>query len=218
MNNIMIIDDHPLIREGLASIINAQNNMKADLFAESRMEALSLLENLEQKNIPDAAIIDISLKDSNGMDLIEDLKEKYPQLKILVLSMFDETIYAPRALKNGALGYIMKEKVSSELLKALDNILKGKIYLSEAMSEKAILRSFEGGSIKEDTNDILSDRELQVLELIGKGLTTNEIAQQCFLGTKTVESYKSRIKEKLKLKNANQLLKFAVEWLLIHRK
>jgi len=164
--------------------------------------------------------VDILLKESNGIELIKDILCRIPDLKILVISMFDENIYAERAIKAGAKGYIMKESLTKQLLKAIYTVLSGKIYLSEELSTNLINKKM-GNSPEENSEHStirsLSDRELDVFQLIGDGLTTQQIADKTHLGLKTVETYKNRIKEKLNIENSNLLIKKAVEWQIINK-
>ncbi len=208
---ILIVEDHPIVIKGLVQVINKQKNLTVVGVATNKQKALDLIKELK----PDMATIDISLKDSNGIELIKDISTLYPDLPTLVLSMHDESVYAERAIKAGARGYIMKQKVTKELLKAIKMVLTGKIYLSAQMSSELLYKVSKGGNLKKSSIiNTLSDRELEIFEYIGDGLTTNEIAEKTNLGIKTIESYKNNIKEKLNLKNFTLLIKAAVEWKL----
>ncbi len=210
---IFVIEDHPVVVKGLSQVINKQENL---IFCGSTSEAKESFSLIKELN-PDLVTVDLSLKDSNGLELIKDLVSQFPDIKILVISMFDENIYALRCIKAGAKGYIMKEKLTKELIKAINTVLHGKIYLSENMSEKVInqrLNEKDGA----DVIDLLSDRELEIFELIGEGLTTEEIADRLNISIKTVETYKSKIKDKLNLNNFTQLIKSAVEWNIKNKK
>ncbi|HOJ63093.1 MAG TPA: response regulator transcription factor [Spirochaetota bacterium] len=207
------MEDHPVVVKGLSQVINKQENL---IFCGSTSEAKESFSLIKELN-PDLVTVDLSLKDSNGLELIKDLVSQFPDIKILVISMFDENIYALRCIKAGAKGYIMKEKLTKELIKAINTVLHGKIYLSENMSEKVInqrLNEKDGA----DVIDLLSDRELEIFELIGEGLTTEEIADRLNISIKTVETYKSKIKDKLNLNNFTQLIKSAVEWNIKNKK
>src|SRR4030042_3859480 len=205
---ILIVEDHPIVIKGLVQVINKQKNFTVAGIATSKQKALDMIKELK----PDMATIDISLKDSNGIELIKDISSLYPDFPTLVLSMHDESVYAERVIKAGARGYIMKQKVTKELLKAIKTVLSGKIYLSAQMSSELLNKITKGGNLeKSSIINTLSDRELEIFEYIGDGLTTNEIADKTNLGTKTIESYKNNIKEKLNLKNFTQLIKSAVE-------
>jgi len=210
---IFVIEYHPVVVKGLSQVINKQENL---IFCGSTSEAKESFSLIKELN-PDLVTVDLSLKDSNGLELIKDLVSQFPDIKILVISMFDENIYALRCIKAGAKGYIMKEKLTKELIKAINTVLHGKIYLSENMSEKVInqrLNEKDGA----DVIDLLSDRELEIFELIGEGLTTEEIADRLNISIKTVETYKSKIKDKLNLNNFTQLIKSAVEWNIKNKK
>jgi DNA-binding NarL/FixJ family response regulator len=210
---VLIVEDHPIVCRGLSELINKQKDLEVVGIAASRPEAISFLEKLK----PDLITVDISLKDSNGLELIKDMIQINSEFNILVISMFDESLYAERCIKAGAKGYIMKQKLTKDLLKAIYTVLDNKIYLSEELSSQLLITKISG---KDNTDLIntLSDRELEVLILTGEGLTTQEIADKTSLGVKTIETYKNKIKEKLNLKNFNQLIKFAVEWNIQNRK
>ncbi|MCK4797874.1 MAG: response regulator transcription factor [Spirochaetes bacterium] len=214
-NRILIVDDHPIVVTGLTQLLQSQADIEVSGQVSSAQGAIDFLKT----QIPEMMIVDISLENSNGIELIKNILSLQPQINILVLSMHDETIYAERSIKAGAKGYIMKHKVGDELLKAIYKVLNGKTYLSEEMSEKIISSSIKGEKrdIENNIMHILSDRELEVFELIGNGLTTQEISDKLFLGTKTVETYKTKIKQKLNLKNATQLTKYAVEWIILNK-
>ena len=214
-NRILIVDDHPIVVTGLTQLLQSQADIEVSGQVSSAQGAIDFLKT----QIPEMMIVDISLENSNGIELIKNILSLQPQINILVLSMHDETIYAERSIKAGAKGYIMKHKVGDELLKAIYKVLNGKTYLSEEMSEKIISSSIKGEKrdIENNIMHILSDRELEVFESIGNGLTTQEISDKLFLGTKTVETYKTKIKQKLNLKNATQLTKYAVEWIILNK-
>jgi len=207
--SILLVDDHPIMRDGISQLISSQPNLKVCGEAGSARDALNFL----QKHTPDLAIVDISLKDIDGIELIKEIKAGAILFPILVLSMHPETLYAERAIRAGAKGYIMKHEPAEKLLKAIHRVLQGKIYLSPEMSE-TLLDSFLGekpetpGSL----TDRLSDRELEVFNLIGNGLKPTQIAEKLFLSVKTIETYILRIKQKLNLKNASQVLQTAIEW------
>ena len=214
-NRILIVDDHPIVVTGLTQLLQSQADIEVSGQVSSAQGAIDFLKT----QIPEMMIVDISLENSNGIELIKNILSLQPQINILVLSMHDETIYAERSIKAGAKGYIMKHKVGDELLKAIYKVLNGKTYLSEEMSEKIISSSIKGKKKDMENNiiHILSDRELEVFELIGNGLTTQEISDKLFLGTKTIETYKTKIKQKLNLKNATQLTKYAVECIILNK-
>lgn len=207
---ILIVDDHPIVRKGLAQLINQE----PDLFAFGEAEdAQSTLEFLK-KNKPDLAIIDISLKGIDGIELIKKIKERYENLPMLVVSMHDESLFAERALRAGARGYIMKQEAIERMMEAIRRVIKGELYISDRVSANIVKKFIDGK--KENKNspiEILSDRELEVFRLIGQGYRTSQIADELHVSVKTVESYRANIKEKLNLKNATELLKHAVYWL-----
>jgi DNA-binding NarL/FixJ family response regulator len=208
-HKVFVIDDHPLVREGLMRFINLQPDLCVCGEASSSHQALKSIPLLK----PDIVILDLTLAGSNGLDLIKDMKLRSLKPLVLVLSMHDESLYAERALRAGAKGYIMKEEASKEVLKAIHRILAGEIYLSEKMSAKMLHKLADG---KPDSKAVpegaLSDRELQVFQLIGRGRGTREIAEELHISAKTVESYRAHIKVKMDLKNAHELTQHAVHW------
>jgi len=206
---IYIVDDHPLIREGLVRFINLQPDLRVCGEATTSHQALKSIPVLK----PDVVILDLTLESANGLDLIKDMKLRSLKSLILVLSMHDESLYAERALRAGAKGYIMKGEPSKEVLKAIHCILAGEIYLSEKMAAK-MLHKVAGGQSDEKTlpEGALSDRELQVFQSIGQGRGTREIAEDLHISAKTVESYRAHIKVKMNLKNAHELTQHAVHW------
>jgi len=206
---VFIVDDHPLLREGLSRLINLQTDMSICGVAGTAHEALKSIQELK----PDIVILDLTLSGSNGLDLIKDMKSRSVKSLILVLSMHDESLYAERVLRAGAKGYIMKEEASREVLKAIRRILIGEIYLSEKMAAR-MLHKVAGGQSGDKTlpEGSLSDRELQVFQLIGQGHGTRQIAEELHISAKTVESYRAHIKIKMNLKNAHELTQHAVHW------
>ncbi len=207
--SIMIVDDHPIMRAGITQLINQQNDLIVSCEVSSAKEALKELSD----NVPDLAIIDLSLKEISGIDLIKEIKKNHKDLPSLVLSMHSETIYAERVLRAGAKGYIMKHEPAEKLIKAIRKVLKGKTYLSENMSE-IILDRMSGNSSKDTTSLInsLSDRELEVFKLIGEGHKPHQIADILFLSVKTIETYYARLKQKFNIKSASELRKIAISW------
>jgi DNA-binding NarL/FixJ family response regulator len=207
--SIYIIDDHPLLVQGLTDLINAQPDMKVTGTTPEWTVALSQF----QKEKPDVVILDITLKNANGVEVLKNLRVHFPDLKVLMLSMHDESLYAMRALKAGAQGYIMKAAATEKVIVAVRQILSGELYLSEEMSRRAMAtlvgrKKETGGSPLED----LSDRELEVFTLIGEGLTTRQIADKLHLSVKTIETHRAHIKEKLNLKNSTELVQHAIHW------
>ncbi len=205
---ILLVDDHPILRQGLAQLLNQEKDMIVCGQYEEAGKALEAINQLK----PDAAIVDISLKGSSGIELLKNIKVQYPKLLVLVLSMHDEALYAERALRAGAAGYIMKQEATEQVLVALRKIVNGEIYLSERMSSKLMHQLVSGRAT--DTGSLmerLSDRELEIFGLIGEGRGTRQIAEQLHLSVKTIESHRAHIKEKLNLKNATELVHRAIQ-------
>lgn len=207
---VFVIDDHPIVREGLTQLINREPDLAVCGTAEDIYEALKAMQTLK----PDIALADISLKGADGIELIKNLKIRMPALPVLVLSIHDESIYAPRALRAGARGFIMKQEATENVLLALRRVLSGEIYLSKRMANK-MLQQFVGapGTAQKFSIDRLSDRELEVFRLIGQGHGTRRIAEELRLSVKTVESYREHIKEKMTLSDASELVQHAIQWL-----
>lgn len=207
---VLIVDDHPIVRQGLKGLISQAPDLEVCGEAETIFDALKAIEQLH----PDVAVVDISLKGESGVDLIKDVRIRFPDLPVLTLSMYDEAIYAERVLRAGARGYVTKEEASEKVLTAIRCVLSGKIFLSERMSAK-MLSKLVGGRTETPglSVDRLSDRELQVFELIGRGMSTRMIAETLHLSIKTVESHRANIKEKLQIENATELLQQAIHWL-----
>jgi len=207
---VFVIDDHPIVREGLTQLINREPDLTVCGTAEDIYEALKAMQTLK----PDIALADISLKGADGIELIKNLKIRMPALPVLVLSIHDESIYAPRALRAGARGFIMKQEATENVLLALRRVLSGEIYLSKRMANK-MLQQFVGasGTAQKFSIDRLSDRELEVFRLIGQGHGTRRIAEELRLSVKTVESYREHIKEKMTLSDASELVQHAIQWL-----
>ncbi|MCC5907208.1 MAG: response regulator transcription factor [Balneolaceae bacterium] len=206
---IYIVDDHPLMRKGLAMTIDKEMGFEVCGQAESAEIALSDMISLK----PDAAVVDISLPGMNGIELIKNILHQLPELKVLVVSRHDEELYAERALRAGAKGYLMKLEATDILISALHQILKGNIYLSDKIGTKMLMKMASGNAGKSDNPlDLLSDRELEVFELTGKGLSTKDIGKKLHISVKTVESHRANIKDKLHLDTANELMRHAVKW------
>jgi DNA-binding NarL/FixJ family response regulator len=209
MTKIYLVDDHPLMRKGIAMTLDLEMDFEVCGQAESAEEAISDIP--AQK--PDIVVIDISLPGMNGIELIKHLKAQNPDLLMLVVSRHDEDMYAERAIKAGARGYLMKMEAGDVIVNAIRRILKGQLYLSEEINNKLLMGMVTGGQIGHSSPlEILSDRELEVFEQIGNGSTTREIAERMHISIKTVESYRTRIKTKLDISNGNELIKQAVQW------
>ncbi len=208
-HRIFVVDDHPVMRRGYAYLIDAEMDLGICGEAESAREALDRIPETD----PDLAIVDLTLKGMGGLELIKRLQSQHPGVLILVVSMHDETLYADRALRAGARGYIMKSEVESAVGEAIQHILKGGVYVSEELSTKILLQYAGGASGEEESAlERLSDRELEVFEYMGRGFTTREIAEKLALSPKTIDSYRSRIKDKMAVDSNNELTRRAVLW------
>jgi DNA-binding NarL/FixJ family response regulator len=203
---ILVVDDHPIVREGLVGVMNRTPDMTVCAEAETTFQALEALKAAK----PDLAVVDISLGERSGIDLIKDFKIRMPELLIVVHSMHDESLYAERCLRAGAKGYVMKQESPQRLLQAIRRVLRGEISLSETMTKRLLHRFSEKQSAS--PLDLLTDREFQVLDLIGRGHPTREIARLLHLSGKTVQTHREHLKEKLNLKDAIALVKYAVQW------
>lgn len=206
---IFIVDDHPLLRRGLAELINREPDMMFCGEAEDSPSAMKAIAQLK----PDLVIVDISLKGYNGIELIKNIKAFDQKIQVLVLSMHDESVYAMRVLKAGAKAYVMKQEVVDKVMEAVRRIRAGKVFVSERVASRMLDQVVVGGDPAPDSPvDLLSDRELEIVNMIGSGLPTREIAAKLHISIKTVESHRARIKEKLNLQNAIQLVQFCVRW------
>src|SRR4029077_11641075 len=207
---IVIVDDHPLFRKGLEQLIQSEDGFSVLGEANNAPEAMDVIRKLT----PDLAIVDLSMPGANGIELIKNIRAEFPKLPVLVLSMHDESLYAVRALRAGADGYVMKHEAMANVIQAIREIFNGHPYLSPAMAAQVITkfahRQAEGET---DAVDRLSDRELEILELIGKGKEVREIARLLHLSPKTVETHRAHIKDKLDLKNSREVARFALQWL-----
>ena len=211
---VFIVDDHPIVRQGLTALINTEVDLAVCGDAEDSGSALRRIEEIK----PDLAVIDISLNGPDGLDLLKSIRTREANLPVLILSMLDESLYAERALHAGANGYIMKQEATERLLVAIRRILAGEIYLSERMSNRMLHRFAAGGPVgSESPIAELSDRELEVFRLIGEGRGTRQIAEELHISVKTVESYQAHIKEKLLLKNARELVQQAIQWTVANK-
>lgn len=208
---IMIVDDHPLMRDGLSALINNEPDLETCGEADDVEPALKLVRELS----PDLVIIDISLKTGHGIDLVKRLRERNSITRMLVNSMYDESVYAERALQAGAMGYLNKQTAQDTVITAIRTILDGRTYLSPEMTDR-ILKSRIGGVVPPGHSpiDSLSDRELEVLALIGQGNTTGAIAKKLFLSVHTIDTYREKLKAKLNLATAAELNRYAAQWVL----
>ncbi|WP_437187990.1 response regulator transcription factor [Planctomicrobium sp. SH668] len=207
---ILIVDDHPLVRKGMTTLIGVESDLQVVGECAEMQEAIRLVGELH----PSLVIVDISLKSGNGLELIKHLINNYPQVKMLVCSMHDESLFAERCLRAGAGGYLNKDAAASYLVTAIRSIREGRAFVSPAMSEKLLSRIVGGGASNQAPIETLTDRELEVFGLIGNGLTTRQISERLGLSYKTIESYRENIKAKLTLKNAAELNRHAVQWVL----
>src|SRR5215467_13586920 len=205
---IVLVDDHPVVREGLAESINREHDLTVCAQAEDYRAALKAIENTK----PELVVVDLMLKDSSGMELIKDIHARWPRLLILVVSMHDETLYAERVLRAGAQGYITKQQATRDILLAIRRVLSGGIYLNERTASSVLARLAAKQAVTDSITDLLADREMQVFELTGRGLSTREIGGQLHIDIKTVDTYRARIREKLNLKSSSELLQLAIRW------
>lgn len=208
-STVYLIDDHPVLVQGLSDLINNQPDMKV---VGTTAEWTKALEDFKKQQ-PEVVLLDITLKNANGIEVLKNLKVQYPNLNVLMLSMHDENLYAMRALKAGAHGYVMKAAPTEEVISAIRHVLKGEVYVSESiarrmMSQLVGRRKDATGSPLED----LSDRELEIFTLIGEGQTTRQIAEKLHISIKTVETHRAHIKEKLKLESSTELVQHAIHW------
>ena len=209
MARILIVDDHPLVRTGFAQLIGDTYDLEVCGEAGTMADALDLATSLK----PDLAIIDLSLAGGSGLDLIEHIKARDSDILMLVASMHDEALYAERVLAAGARGYVNKQEAQDKIILAIRQVLDGKVYLSERMTERMISGLVDGKSEKRDIES-LSNRELQVFELVGQGISTSKMAEHLNLSVKTIETHQAHIKKKLGLSSAHELTHRAVRWVL----
>lgn len=212
-SQILVVDDHPIVRHGLAELIRRQPDLELCGEAPDASGALRQVETTR----PDLAIIDISLDGDNGIELIKQVKALYPGVKMLVSSMHDETTFAPRVLRAGAHGYICKREAIHNVIDAVRHVLRGEIYLSTRMTTRLLHRAALGEPLDQDPIGSLSDRELEVFEMIGEGLNTQQIARKLRLSPRTVETHRKKIKTKLNLQNSAQLSRCAFQWVQENR-
>lgn len=208
-SKILLVDDHQIVRDGLGQLIRGEADLAVCGEAASAEEAVSAVTRLK----PDLAIVDITLGGVNGIELIKNLKAVRPSLPVLVLSMHDESHYAERALRAGASGYVMKREARAHIMEAIRTVLSGGDYVSDRMQKSIVHQYLHGVGSKETSPiDLLSDREVEVLNLLGSGLSSKDIAHRLHLSQKTVDSHRTHLKEKLNLKGAQELVRFAFDW------
>jgi DNA-binding NarL/FixJ family response regulator len=211
---ILIVDDHSLVREGLRALLSSQPDFEVCGEATGIAEARRLIASTE----PSVVIVDLSLPDGNGIELVKELKARGDEIKVLVLSMHDESLFAERALRAGARGYLGKHEASRTVIEAVRTVLAGKLYFSARLTEQMMHRAFGVSTgLERSPLELLSDREIEVFELIGQGLTVRQIAARLELSPKTVETHREHIKEKLAVKNTTELVRHAVQWALERR-
>jgi DNA-binding NarL/FixJ family response regulator len=208
-SKVFVVDDHPIVRQGLALLINREQDLVVCGEAEDTQSAMQSFMSVR----PDILVVDISLNGPDGLDLLKDVRMRHPDLPVLILSMHDESIYAERALRAGAQGYIMKQEATEKVLVALRRILSNEIYVSERIANR-MLQRYIGNPTSERPSSVadLTDRELEVFRLIGEGHSTRQIAEELHISVKTVESYQAHIKEKLSLRSARELVQHAIQW------
>lgn len=206
---VLVVDDHPIVRQGLALLINRESDLVVCGEAEEMHTAMQEILTTH----PDIVVVDISLSGPDGLELLKSIRTRHPHLPVLILSMHDESIYAERALRAGANGYIMKQEATEKVLEALRRIVNREIYVSDRVANK-MLQQYIGGNALAQRSPVadLTDRELEVFRLIGGGHSTRQIAEELRLSVKTVESYQAHIKEKLSLRSARELMQHAIQW------
>jgi DNA-binding NarL/FixJ family response regulator len=206
---VLIVEDHPITRQGLKALINQQLNLTVCAETDSTAEAVALV----AREAPDLAVVDVSLKGTSGLDLTKVLHEKSPTMPILVVSMHDEALFAERALRAGAMGYVMKQEAGDKIAGAIQQVLRGELYLSARMKDRVLHRFVnkknEGLVFAMDT---LSNREMEVFQLIGNGFSTRQIAEKLNLSSKTIDSYREHLKLKLGLETGGELMRHAIQW------
>lgn len=208
-HSIMVVDDHPIVRHGLVSLLEAENDLDVVDQCDNPRDTL---EKLDEKSI-DVLVMDLSLGGMDGLELIKNIKARFPDVRILVVSIHDEKLFAERALAAGAMGYLGKDAAVKHIVEAVRRVLSEQVYLSEEMSDR-LLRSLVAGGKEEVRSPLerLSDRELEVLRLLGHGKGTRDVATELGLSVKTIETYRENIKHKLDLKDSNEMIRFAVQW------
>ncbi len=209
IRHFLVVDDHPVFRQGLVALIHSQTDYKVASEAGSSEEALKSLEQLT----PDIALVDISLRNDNGLDLVRTMKKIHPDVPVLIVTMHDEIVYAERSMKAGARGLVMKQEAPETILEAIRTVLSGRVYLSERMNNRILESMFAAPKDGENSPiDRLSERETEVLEFIGQGFGATEIARNLALSVKTVNTYQEHLKEKLNLESSADVRRFAVSW------
>ncbi len=207
---VLLVDDHAFVRQGMAAIINEEPDLVVCGEADGVRSAIAAV----AERRPDLALVDLSIREGDGLELVRDLRNRFPEVRTLVLSMYDETVYAERAIRAGASAYVMKAEAAKTVMAAIRSVLRGEVYLSPRMVARLADRGRHGGggvAASPTGPDRLSDRELQVLRCVGQGLSTREIAEELFISVKTVEAHREHIKAKLGLVSSGELLRYAIE-------
>ncbi|MEM1126720.1 MAG: response regulator transcription factor [Bacteroidota bacterium] len=206
---VLVVDDHPAVCEALADTINGKMDMELVGQTQSAEQALHLVEQME----PDVAVVDISLEDAHGLDLVQNIRDQYGHVQVVVFSMYDESAYAERAIRAGALGYVMKSEPTQGVVEAIRSVMRGEVYLSRRMASRILSKVVKGRSQGVGfAIDELTDREMAVFQMLGQGHNVNDIAERLSLSRKTVETYRRRAKEKLGFDTVAELLQYAVQW------
>ena len=206
---VFVVDDHPAIREALTAAIDSKIDMRVIGESATAKQGLRQME----RNEPDVAIVDISLEDAHGLDLVEELRSRFPELRIVVFSMYDESVYAERAIRAGASGYVMKSEPTENVVKAIQAVSEGDVYLSQRMSSRILSKVIRQQDYTfRSATEQLTDREMTVFKKLGEGLSVRDIAEELDLSRKTVETYRRRAKEKLGFESVDELLQYAVQW------
>lgn len=207
--SILLVDDHPLFRKGMTELLDSQTDLKVSAEADNSGSALDVIRSTRF----DLAIVDVGLRGgANGIELTKSLKAERPELPVLVVSMHDEVLYAERALRAGARGYVMKREAIDSILKAVRSVISGEIYISPTMTKRMLFDHIQGGGEARSAVDRLTDRELEVFQLIGEGRDMHEIASDLHLSKKTVEAHRANIKEKLGVPSAREVVRYATQW------
>ena len=210
---VLLVEDHPVVRQGLSMLIDDEPDLAVCGGAESMRDAMPLMRKLK----PDVVVVDIALGDGSGLDLIKDIHDALPNLPILALSMHDESVYAERAMRAGAKGYIMKKEAMDKVMTAIRRVLSGELYVSDKMAARMVTKLINPKAANAGPVDLLSDREFEVFRLIAEGIGPTEIAQRLSLSVKTIETHREHIKEKLGIKSGAELTRFSVQWAMEHR-
>ncbi len=206
---VFVVDDHPAIREALAAAIDSKIDMRVVGESPTAQKALRMME----RHVPDVVIVDISLEDAHGLDLVEELRSRFPELRIVVFSMYDESVYAERSIRAGASGYVMKSEPTEHVVKAIQAVSEGDVYLSRRMSSRILSKVIRQQDYAfRSATEQLTDREMTVFKKLGEGLSVRDIAEDLDLSRKTIETYRRRAKEKLGFESVDELLQYAVQW------